>query len=145
MPSNMLRALLFVAVTLPVLTPDPVSAADTTVVNQVGFTFQPSVVTIQVGDAVRWVRASGIHTITSGTGFADPNVAFFFDEPFDFVDPEFIYTFEDTAGTYPYFCRPHEVLGMKGTVIVEKTDVGVPLSSRFERIEWGALKKIFAE
>jgi plastocyanin len=36
------------------------------------------------------------------------------------LDPEetFEYTFE-VAGTYRYFCVPHEAVGMRGAVIVE--------------------------
>ncbi|NNE08277.1 MAG: hypothetical protein HKN20_06910, partial [Gemmatimonadetes bacterium] len=37
----------------------------------------------------------------------------------------FWYTFDDTAGVYPYFCRVHELMPMNGTVTVIDPATGV--------------------
>lgn len=92
------------------------SAANVTVmVNDI--TFAPAEVTIQPGDTVTWQWAAGSHTITSGIP-ACPNVGQLFDVPSDSSHPTFTYTYA-SAGTYPYFCRPHAPMGMLGVVKVE--------------------------
>ena len=44
------------------------------------FSFDPKDITIQTGDTVRWVWDSGSHTVTSGTGPADPESGNLFNE-----------------------------------------------------------------
>jgi len=96
----------------------PLHAA-THVVQQIGFTFDPEDITITQGDTVRWEWNSGIHTVTNGTGADDPDAGTLFDAPLDTDNQVFEYVF-DTPGLVPYFCRPHELLGMVGTVTVEE-------------------------
>lgn len=96
-------------------------------VTQVNLTFQPADITIQVGDTLIWTHTGGIHTVTNGTGAADANAGTLFDAPLNDSSPTFQYVFT-TAGTVPYFCRPHEGFEMKGTVTVEST-VDVPSGS----------------
>jgi plastocyanin len=92
-----------------------------------GLVFDPSSVTIRVGDTVEWVNASGtVHTAT-----ADPALAANPDnvllpagaEPFDsgVLSPggRFSHTFT-VAGEYRYVCLPHEFAGMIGTVTVNE-------------------------
>lgn len=76
------------------------------------FAFTPSVVTISVGDSVRWNLSSGSHTSTSGQGSADGlwNEVITEDTPV-------LVTF-DEAGEFPYFCRFHSDF-MTGRVVVE--------------------------
>ena len=75
-----------------------------------------------------WKLGSGIHTVTSGTGSADPNVGKLFDVPLDSTNPVFTFTFP-TLGTIPFFCRTHEGFNMRGVVIV--TDqLSVPPGAR---------------
>lgn len=88
---------------------------DTTQVSASGTSFSPANFTITVGDAVRWT-ASGSHTVTSGTGSAAANAGDLFDQALN-NGQTFTYTFS-TVGSFPYFCRPHEGAGMKGTVTV---------------------------
>lgn len=78
------------------------------------------VLVINVGDTVTWQWTSFSHTVTNGTGSGDPNVGRRFDGALSSLSPTFSYTFT-TAGTVPYFCRPHELMGMSGTVIVQNT------------------------
>ena len=91
--------------------------AATVQINQSGLTFDPDTITIQAGDTVEWNWSGGSHTVTSGTGAADPDVGLLFDEPLNSSNPTVSYTF-DTAGDYPYFCRPHELCGMTGIIHV---------------------------
>jgi plastocyanin len=113
----------------------PSAEATVHIVNQVNFDFQPDALTIAQGDTVRWVWSGGIHTVTNGTGAADPNVATLFDAPLSSSATTFQYRFVNT-GVFPYFCRPHETLGMTGTITV---DPGTPV----EAATWGRIKRIF--
>ena len=79
---------------------------------------------IPPGAAIMWRWVSGSHTVTSGTGSADPNVGQLFDVPLNSASPVLTFTFPN-VGTFPFFCRPHEGFNMKGVVIVT-TQLGVP-------------------
>ena len=104
------------AASLLLLFASPAIAGTQNITNS-GFTFSPANVTISVGDTVCWNWTSGIHTVTNGNGSADPNVGVLFDATWDSANPTFSYTF-NTAGSFPYFCRTHEFLGMSGTITV---------------------------
>jgi plastocyanin len=78
---------------------------------------------IMVGETVGWQRIVGTHTVTSGEGSADPNVAALFDAPLEAANPTFAFTYQ-SPGTFPFFCRVHEFFAMNGVVIVE-APVGV--------------------
>lgn len=80
-------------------------------------TTQVDTVKINVGETVQWRRIIGSHTVTNGTGAADPNAGTDFDVILDAASPIYQYTFNST-GTFPFFCRPHEGFNMKGAVIV---------------------------
>jgi plastocyanin len=83
--------------------------------------YAPNPIEINVGDTVTWTnKDSTAHTVTSGTGNADPNKGQEFDSSPNFsplLVPQgtFSHTFE-TEGSFPYFCALHE--NMKGTVMV---------------------------
>src|SRR6185437_3745831 len=82
-------------------------------VGQGGTNYNPSSVTIQVGDTVRWTWASNNHSATSGTP-GSPNGIF----DSGIHNSGFTYSFTFTsAGTYPYYCRVHGAM-MTGTVTV---------------------------
>jgi plastocyanin len=91
-------------------------ASGTIRINASGVSFSPASVQIQVGDTVKWVEVSGTHTTTSGTGAADPNAGVLWDEPLG-SGQTYARVFT-SAGTFPYFCRLHESMGMKGTITV---------------------------
>ncbi len=140
----MFRAL-FSMLTLALIILVPVSAgAVTHTINQSGLSFSPSPITIELGDTVEWVWGSGNHTVTSGTGAADPNVGSLFDSSFNSGNPLVTYTFSDTVGLYSYFCRPHEGANMKGTINVEASSVGIR-SVWIEETTWGELKSLFLQ
>lgn len=78
-------------------------------------TFEPSTLTIKVGDTVTWKWAGGIHNVVSGTSCKT-------DGKFSSGTPVSGATFEhrfDTAGTYDYFCEPHCTVGMVGKIVVQ--------------------------
>ena len=87
--------------------------------------YEPATLTINAGETVEWKNDSLlIHTVT-----ADPKLAKAADsvslppgaKPFNSGDilpgGSFHYTFTK-PGTYRYFCIPHEMMGMIGTVVV---------------------------
>lgn len=95
-----------------------VTTGVTHTVNQVDLTFVPDDISINVGDTVEWIWSSGIHTVTNGVDFSDPNLGALFDAPLDVNNSSFSFTFF-TAGDVPYLCRPHFTLGMTGIVRVQ--------------------------
>jgi plastocyanin len=85
-------------------------AATTNVVVS-GLTFNPSSVTIRVGDTVTWTGLANSHTVTPNTGVLEPFCG-------NLVQPSCTVTF-NTAGTFGYHCIPHQLSGMVGTVVVQ--------------------------
>ncbi len=76
--------------------------------------FQPGDVLIAPGTTVRWVNAQAIqHTITPD-GHDEWNRAVVSE-----AGQVFEHTFHD-EGTFPYFCEPHQALGMAGQIRVEE-------------------------
>jgi len=82
--------------------------------------FSPSTVIIAPGDTVQWVwkGPSGFHTVTNGVSSQCANAGLLFDASVNSGSPTFSFVFNN-AGKYDYFCRPHELLGMKGVVQVQ--------------------------
>ena len=90
--------------------------------------FDPAGIHIAPGDTVRWVQVSGFHSITAYHPRNDdhelriPESA----EPWDSdillaQYPKQGATFErvfTVQGVYDYFCKPHEMAGMVGRVVV---------------------------
>ena len=84
------------------------------------FSFTPAVLTITVGDAVKWTNVFGTHNVV-----ADDNS--FTSGPLAPAPWEFTHVFT-TAGTNPYYCQLHGGpggLGMSGVIVVEEP-VNVP-------------------
>ncbi len=84
------------------------------------FEFDPAHITIAAGDTVLWIWESGTHTVTSGVDCVPDGL---FHSPIDSETPEFAYTFAD-PGFYPYFCVPHCLFFMTGSVTVESAGTG---------------------
>ena len=85
------------------------------------YAYDPAEITVGVGETVTWTWDSRNHNIVvteqpeggdwSGTD-GDGSTTY---------DPPHTYEFTfDTPGTYEYVCRPHEGLGMVGSVVVEE-------------------------
>lgn len=84
----------------------------------VGQSFDPSELRVEIGTTVTWTNNSEmVHTVTSGT---PGNQDGLFDSGDIAPEGTFTYTFE-RAGTYEYFCIPHEP-SMTGRVIVSEND-----------------------
>src|SRR5262245_61015486 len=65
---------------------------------------QVDTVRIKTGEAVTWQWIGGTHTVTNGTGLADPSAGTLFDQPLDLTHTSFTFTFMN-AGNFPFFCR----------------------------------------
>lgn len=89
------------------------SLAQTThVVQVIDFAFNPKDITIQAGDTVRWENAPGgasHNVIAEDLSFSSGAAQSSFTYEFTF----------NTGGNYPYFCAPHQGLGMVGSVTVQ--------------------------
>jgi plastocyanin len=92
-----------------------------------GNNFNPATLTIKKGDTVQWNWIAGNHNVVSGGPNAPtPDGKFCNDNNMNCAmaplrtagAPAYKFTF-NTAGTFPYFCRPHFGAGMKGTITVE--------------------------
>jgi glucose/arabinose dehydrogenase/plastocyanin len=82
------------------------------------FSFSPKDVTVNVGDTVVWTQFDAVnHTVTSGTACSSDGT---FNSGFLSSGQTFSYTFA-TAGSFPYFCIPHCLSGMVGSVTVQST------------------------
>ena len=89
-----------------------------------GFAFNPSSLTIQQGDIVRWTNntAGVTHTSTSGTPCTQDGL---WNSGNLSPSSSFLRQFNDPAGNYDYFCIPHCPFGMTGVIIVESPPTGI--------------------
>ena len=99
------------------------AAVHTVQVGVDGFSFVSADLTIIQGDTVDWVWVGGSHTVTSGTCPTCPNNGVEFDSGPLLFPTTFSHTFT-TTGDFPYYCVPHRLFGMTGTIRV--TDALVP-------------------
>jgi plastocyanin len=102
--------------------------------------FLPAEYTVSVGDTIVWGNPnSRAHSVTAYENAIPKEAAYFASGGFDgeqaardswrtergraggkiFTGETYEHTFE-TPGEYRYFCIPHEVGGMKGTIVVEE-------------------------
>ena len=79
--------------------------------------FNPSSLTVNVGDTVTWANTGGTHNVDGRTVTYASNPASFYSGSASSASWSFSFTFT-VAGTYNYECTPHASLGMTGTVIV---------------------------
>lgn len=108
-------------------------ASERTVEMAGGLAFDPETVTVAVGGTVEWTNASDVeHTVTAYEERIPEDAEYFASGGFEseeaarsnlsegLLSPGETYehTFE-RAGTYEYYCIPHEGSGMVGTVRVE--------------------------
>ncbi len=111
------------------------AGAATIVVEQVGTSWVPDGLSINVGDTVQWVWNSGVHTVTSGLNPGDPEAGDIFDANLTAGEPLFAFTFTE-VGHYPFFCIPHYGLDMFGNIHVEDSVGG-------EAVTWSAVKRLY--
>lgn len=90
--------------------------AQTVTVKIVGMTFEPATLHIKPGTTVVWVNPTDVlHTSTSGTDCSSPDGKW--NSGYLKQGQSFKHTFS-TPGSYPYFCMPHCLSGMKGLITV---------------------------
>lgn len=78
--------------------------------------FVPDEVVITPGTTVRWITVSTVfHTITPRDG---DQLGVFERQEVPAGDQPFEHTFTVAEETYDYFCEPHELAGMVGTIRV---------------------------
>lgn len=104
----------------------PVEHAEVTAVTEDGHHFLPHLVWVKSGGTVTWTNESGAHSVTSyhaanGKSGRVPENTPAWDSGTLTDGEQFEQTF-DTAGVYDYFCRPHGVAGMVGSVLVGHPD-----------------------
>ena len=88
--------------------------------------FDKADITVAPGTTVTWVqRGQYGHTTTSYDGRWDSGLIE------GGTDGTYSYTFEE-PGTYEYFCRPHEEVGMVGTVTVSGGSASASASAEAE-------------
>ncbi|MGH7445753.1 MAG: cupredoxin domain-containing protein [Longimicrobiales bacterium] len=101
------------------------TAGDVTIAMTSQLTYAPLNATARVGQVVRWENDSNApHTVTADPALAVnagsvslPAGAGVFGS--ELIAPGGAYTHTFTvAGTYRYFCRPHEGAGMIGTIVI---------------------------
>ena len=93
-------------------TPSLTTAQTTHVVQVTDFAFTPKDITIQAGDTVRWENAPGgapHNVVANDSSFSSGAAMSSFTYEFTF----------NSGGNHPYFCLPHQGLGMVGSVTVQ--------------------------
>ena len=92
-------------------------------VGEGGLVFSPSTLTIKVNETVRWQWAASGHSVTSGSActadskFCSPGDTSCATGTTSIAGAIYEHKFT-TAGAFPYFCTPHCISGMVGTVTV---------------------------
>ncbi len=117
---------LYAALTFSAFYTLPVHAATATVKLTDQEMFEPKIVTVHIGDTVKWVNSSAaVHTVTDDPKLAAkaadsslPDGVQAFNSGFLKADQTYVHGFK-VAGTYRYFCILHEGMGMVGTVVVK--------------------------
>jgi plastocyanin len=90
------------------------TAVGTTAVTVADFSFTPGCIRVSAGATVTWTNTGlPTHTVTS-----DPGAPVTFNSGALGTGGTFSFAFP-SAATVPYHCTPHELMGMRGTVIVE--------------------------
>jgi plastocyanin len=94
-----------------------------------GLNFNPSSVSINAGDSVKWTWVANGHTVTSGPSFCSPDNKFCApsdtncsSNPTMSNGATYTHTFTQ-AGDYPFFCRPHCGAGMLGDITVNAVQI----------------------
>ena len=129
---------LAIAIAIALALPAPLLAATHTV-TQVGLTFSPDDLTIDVGDTVEWIWTVGIHTVTEGTDDNTPPIGDkLFDMPLEAATPTQSFTFTE-LGDVAYYCRPHRTFGM---VAVIRVQAPTP-TSELDSESWARVKILY--
>lgn len=87
-------------------------AASTVNVAMTNFQFTPKTITVSVGDTVKWTSDGGLipHTATATSGATFDSGILFDGQTFSWQ--------ATSVGTIQYTCTLHDILGMRGTIVV---------------------------
>mgnify|MGYP000278863273 CR=1 FL=1 len=99
----------------------------TIIVDSNNLRFDPASITINEGDSVNFLWSSELlpHNSVEENGVFDSGDAE--------RDVDYTYTFDfDQAGTYNFFCEPHQSVGMKGVITVLDIEEVIETSSNDE-------------
>jgi plastocyanin len=105
----------------PAGVPPPGSTLHKKIVQMKDTFFVPRDVTIVRGDTIVWFNAGAMsHTTTSGISGSPDGLWNSGNPPSSWIPPGGMFqrVFDDTTGTFPYFCIPHATLNMLGSVTV---------------------------
>ena len=91
-------------------------------ISNVGTTWSPSSLTIEIGDTVTWTNTGGNHNVNGTQSTFAANPESFGNSVGAGWTLEHVFTI---AGTYNYQCDPHASMGMTGTITVEASNTGV--------------------
>jgi plastocyanin len=101
-----------------------------------GFSFAPATITVNPGDQVVWIWASGGHTVTSGTD-GSTNGSGVFRSGTSTLSPTAAYFWKVTGTTaVPYYCVPHFGFGMKGTININPAGTASVADFRITEVEF---------
>jgi plastocyanin len=82
--------------------------------------FEPKTLTIQKGDTVKWINESDEKHNMMSYPDGIPEGAKHFESPYlNKKGESWSYTFTH-VGTFEYHCLPHTLMGMRGSIIVER-------------------------
>ena len=99
-----------------------------------GFAFTPKDVVINIGDTVRWnCQESFFHAVSSGTGCTADGK---FSSGTLVTGQQFSYTFTNN-GVFSYFCPPHCLGGMVGSVTIPNLPPSVTITNPAENAVFG--------
>lgn len=102
--------------------------ATTHIVQVSNFAFTPQNLNVSVGDTIKWVWLSGIHTTTSTT---IPQGATPWDERISSSNQTYSYPVL-VAGMYNYVCTPHLAMGMVGSFYASPSNINPITSIAYE-------------
>ncbi len=137
-------SLLLASLTHAIAQDETAEANRTVIVNMVDFGFDPAEITVLPGDTVRFVQTTATpHNVefrrfpdgarfsngppsdspaSTAASFPPPRMGPFLTQPGEVY--EIVIGRDFVAGVYRYMCTPHEVMDMKGKILV--VDVGAP-------------------
>ncbi len=108
------------------------------------FVFSPADIVVAAGDTVHWMWASTGHNVRSGVP-GSPTPYFYSGLPaavgttFDVVfDMAFVIANPVPGNVYDYFCEPHGLFGMVGSV-----EVTVSTGLATDRASWSSIKALY--
>ncbi len=130
-----LLALLFLSLT-------PIRVRAETIVTVVDYQFVPRDVVITLGETVTWTWGDGFHTTTNGAGPDDLTAGLLWDA-FVFQGQKTLSFTFTSLGDYPYFCRFHEALNMKGSVKVLRYKILRHNDKSPGDATWGEIKSLY--